>query len=372
MICVSISYKKADADVRGKFAFDMDMRKNISDRLSKLGASENVILCTCSRTEIYVCGDIGREEITALLSESADIADIKRYVMVFNENAAINHLFRVAGGIDSMVIGEDEILGQTRDAYKEATDRKTVSHELNMIFQAALACAKKIRTDTSLSGVPVSTATLAANEAAAFGENILMIGASGKIGLSTLKNLIAHKDLNIKVTARKHTPDVGEEKRDRITIVPYEERYRFIDDADCIISATSSPFYTLTYDKISESIRTEKPRLFIDLAVPRDIDESVSAMRNTTLMGIDHFEKLAKNNSEIKLSAKEKAEAIITDETEVLLKNMTMQKFLSAAGSIKKTLAEKGIEPLIYKLKSELDSEKFKAVIDVIADYGKG
>lgn len=371
MICVSINYKKADADIRGKFVFDRDKQIEISHSLSELGVSENVILCTCSRTEIYACGDITEEDIMSVLSQASGIADIKQCAMIFCKNAAVNHLFRVACGIDSMVMGEDEILGQTRDAYKEASERGSVSHELNMIFQSALACAKKIKNDTSLSGVPVSTATLAANEASAFGEKILIIGASGKIGLSTLKNLLAHKNVDVKVTSRKHIPDVGEKLREKITIVPYEERYKYIDGADCIISATSSPVYTLTYDKITESIISDKPRLFIDLAVPRDIDENISKEKNIRLLGIDHFEKLSKNNSEIKLSAREKAEAIIADETETLRKNMTMQKFLLSAEKAKKALEEKGLDTLVYKLKSELDAEKFEAVINVISDYGK-
>lgn len=371
MICVSINYKKADADVRGKFAFDKEKRGYISEKLRELGARENVILCTCSRTEIYACGDISEREILSVLSEVSGMDGIKQFAMIFCGNAAVNHLFRVACGMDSMVMGEDEILGQTRESYKEAAEEGAVGHELNMIFQSAIACAKKIKTNTSLSGVPVSTATLAANTAAKFGENILMIGASGKIGLSTLKNILAHKNVKVTVTARKHLPDAGEKYRDCYTIVPYEERYAYINDADCIISATSSPVYTLTYDKTAQSIVTVKPRLFIDLSVPKDIDENISSMEKTALLGIDHFEKLAENNSEIKQSAKEQAETIIAEDIECLRKNLTMKKYLPLSESVMTAYEKCGINGLIFKLKNELDAEKFEAAMKVISSFGK-
>lgn len=370
MVCVSINYKKADEIIRGKFAFDKDKRRELSGRLMSFGG-ECVILCTCSRTEVYACGGISAENIMEALAGAAGVGDIKQYAMIFCGNSAVNHLFRVACGIDSMVMGEDEILGQTREAYKEACDDHRALHELNMVFQAALACAKRIKTDTSLSGVPVSTATLAANEAAAHGEDILLIGASGKIGLSTMKNLLAHRNVRVTVTARKHIPDVGDRYGDRIKVVPYEDRYSYMDKADCIISATSCPVYTLTYERLRESIITSKPRLFIDLAVPHDIDERVIRIEKALLMGIDHFEGLAKSNNMIKLSAKEKAEAIIADEIDALRKNISVQRYLEAAEDIGASIHQKGFDRLIYRLKVELDADGFDAVINVMTDFGK-
>ncbi len=371
MICVSINYKKADERIRGLFAFDGNKRKQLSVLLTDSGAAENVILCTCSRTEIYACGNISAEQIMKKISELSGAAEIKQYVMIFVGNSAISHLFRVACGIDSMVMGEDEILGQTRNAYKEACDRGNVSNKLHMIFQAAIACAKKIKTDTSVSGIPVSAATLAANEAVHWGNDIFIIGASGKIGNSTLKNILSHKNARVTVTARKHIPDIGEKMRDRVKIVPYEDRYLYIDGADCVISATSCPVYTLTGDKLLHSIFSEKPRLFIDLAVPRDIDESISEMKNVRLLGIDCFKKIAEKNNDIKLSERDKAEAIIKAETETLRKGMAMQNFLSLSRNVKSKLDEKGIEPLMYKLKSELSADSFEEVAEIIGNFGK-
>ncbi len=372
MLCISVNYKKADSAVRGMLSFNEDMRRDISEKLSAAGADENIILCTCSRTEVYVCGNISEERVIEIMTEVSGAEDIRQYVMCFIGSSAVKHLFSVACGMDSMVIGEDEILGQTRDAFKEASDRGTVAYELNVIFQSALACAKKIKTDTSLSGVPVSTATLAANEAVRFGSEILLIGASGKIGSSTFKNILAHKNVRVTVTSRKHIPDIAEKYRDKVTVVPYGERYDYIDGADSIISATSSPVYTITYDRLMNSIHTEKKRLFIDLAVPRDIDERIDGAENIELIGIDRFEQLSRKNNEIKLSARDKAEAIISDELEALVKNMAMHRLMSSSAYIDRQLCANGIAPLMYKLKSGLNAEEFEKVINIITDTDSG
>lgn len=367
MICISINYKKADADIRGKFAFDEAAQDSIWKILREKNSDECVILCTCSRTEIYAEGNIAAGVILSVMSDLTQASDIKQYAMVFEGISAVNHLFKVCCGMDSMVLGEDEILGQTRMAYMSACEKGMTGHRLNMIFQAALACAKKIKTDTSLSGVPVSTATLAANEAVSMGSNILIVGASGKIGNSTLKNILSHRDTIVTVTARKHIPDINEMFRDRVNIIPYDRRYEYINDADCIISATSSPVYTFTYEKVRSGIIDEKNRLFIDLAVPKDIDESIAELKGCRLLNIDHFENMAENNSMIKLSAKDKAEAIITEDIGMLRKNMTMQKFLSCSEEIRQHISEKGI----FRLKAELDADSFEKVIKALSDNGK-
>lgn len=372
MVCVSINYKKADADIRGKFAYDHSAQEKLWTLLSANGASEGVILCTCSRTEVYACGNIDISRIISLMEQLSNVEDIKQYTLIFEGRNALNHLFRVSCGMDSMILGEDEILGQTKDAYRNACENGMAGHEINITFQAAIACAKKIKTDTALSGVPVSVSTLAANEAVRAGQNILMIGAAGKIGGSTLKNLLSHKNVNITVTARKHMPDIAKAQRERVNIIPYERRYSFTDSADCVISATSSPVYTLTFENLRGSIHTEKERLFIDLAVPRDIDEKIGSVKGIKLLDIDYFERLAENNSGIKLSAKEKAEAIIADETETLRKSIAMREYILSADKIGARLAERGIQPLIYRLKSELDAEDFERFVKVLTDFGKG
>lgn len=357
MNCISINYKNADEGIRSSFAFAEDIQKRISEKLS-----ESVILCTCNRTEIYFCGDINTG--LAVLSEFSGIAvdEIKKYSMVFMGRKAAMHLFRVACGIESMVIGEDEILGQTRNAYKNACEFGRTNSELNIYFQSALACAKKIKTETELSGVSVSTATLTSNVAVKSCENpkILVIGATGKIGQTVVKNLLSHKNVSVTVTLRHHSNELFLSHNPDIKVIEYMERYSFIDEFDCVISATSSPHYTVTYSELKKHIHTDKKRLFIDLSVPHDIDKRIEECENLQLIGIDYFENLAHENNIRKTDSIEIAKKFIDKEADTAEKNMLLQSFLAEHNP------NEDEKKLICKLKSELSAEQLLTVLKVM------
>lgn len=359
MNCISINYKNADEGIRSSFAFAEEIQKRISKKLS-----ECVILCTCNRTEIYFCGDINAG--IAVLSEFSGIAvdEIKKYAMVFMGRRAALHLFRVACGIESMVIGEDEILGQTRNAYKNACEFCRTNSELNIYFQSALACAKKIKTETELSGVSVSTATLTANVAAKFCENpkILVIGATGRIGQTIVKNLISHRNVSVTVTLRHHSKELFSSSNSEVSVIGYKERYSFIDEFDCVISATSSPHYTVTYSELRKHIHTDKKRLFIDLSVPHDIDKRIEECENIQIIGIDYFENLAHENNIRKTDSIEIAKKYIEKEADTAEKNLLVQSFLAEYNP---NADEK---KLICKLKSELSAEQLSAVLKVMKE----
>ena len=188
--------------------------------------------------------------------------DCQKQIFLFYDDKAISHLYNVVSGIDSMVIGEDEILGQIKRAYAFAQRCKTTGYELNTVFQAAIACAKRIKTETALSKTSVSMATLAANEVARLGENVsvMVIGATGKIGTSLVKNLVSHKNISIITTLRNHNNDLT--YRNDVSAVEYNDRYKYIDKVDCLISATSSPHYTITYYDLQKCLKENKNRFF--------------------------------------------------------------------------------------------------------------
>lgn len=375
MYCISVSYKKADIEIRKQLNFTEEECKTIaSELISNNIVTECVILCTCNRTEFYFCGEKGAERnIIGVIAAKGSVPEslLSKYVMLFSGDNAVAHLFKVASGIDSMVIGEDEILGQTRSAYLLAQNNNTVSYELNMIFQAALTCAKKIKTETSLSKTSVSVATLAANEAAKFSDkvNVLVIGASGKIGTTVLKNLVSHKNVSVTATLRKHNSQFKLISDMGIETVDYNDRYSCINNADCIISATSSPHYTITHYDLKKYLSEEKYRLFIDLAVPPDIDSSINSLDGVRLINIDYFENLAKENNAVKLSSISVAEQIITAEIDTLKKDMTFHYFLPMLDDIKKSLNERSLEEIIYRMKSETSSTVFSDFLDVLKTF---
>ena len=360
MKALGISYKNAPVSVREKFSLD---EKKCSEIRRGLGPA--VVLCTCNRTEIYfTSAAVG--DAAALLSGISGTDSIPEYLRTYEGESALRHLFRVACGIDSMILGEDEILRQVKSAYSEAAVNGSTDFELNTAFQAAMTCAKRIKTETALSKTPVSAATIAANEASKLGDsvNILMIGASGKIGSATLKNLLPHRNVHITQTARVHS--AGTVQYDGVRTVPYDRRYEEADSADCIISATASPHFTVTAGKLKAALRTEKPRLLIDLAVPPDIERTVTDIVGVRLIGIDDLGELARHNNELRMTAAEQAELIINEELDGLRKRLAFHRFMPELDTVREAASQLTFEELIYRLRDGLDGAQFEAVLDVM------
>jgi glutamyl-tRNA reductase len=369
LICISINYKTASIDVRKKLAFSDETKSKLLGEIVGESVSECVLLCTCNRTEIYARG--GREcyddAFSALCRYGGfDGEELAPHVMNFVGDGAVSHLFKTAAGLDSMVVGEDEILRQLKEAYAFSARLGAADGDFNMIFQAAFACAKKIKTDTALSKTSVSIATLAANEAANISAdmiNVLLIGATGKTGMTVLKNLASHK--NISVTAAVRSRGNGFESvknAPNVRTADYSSRQDFFDSADCIISATSAPHYTVTAQRLKQCIKTEKPRLIIDLAVPPDIDPAVKKTPLVRLIGIDYFEQLAKHNNALKADSARTAQDIIRDETDRLKKELLFRGFCAQMPRFDGMSASQ----LIYRLKSGLTSEEFCAVLKIL------
>lgn len=299
-----------------------------------------------------------------------EVSRLSKQIFLFYDDKAVSHLYNVVSGIDSMVIGEDEILGQIKRAYAFAQRCKTTGYELNIVFQAAIACAKRIKTETVLSKTSVSMATLAANEVARLGENVsvMVIGATGKIGTSLVKNLVSHKNISIITTLRNHNNDLT--YRNDVSAVEYNDRYKYINEVDCLISATSSPHYTITYYDLQKCLKENKNRLFIDLAVPPDIDREIEKISSIRLVDLDYFKTLAKENNSLKLSSIDEAKKIIEEEIEVLKKDMLFHSFLPYIDAVKMKLKEKSFEELLYKLREELSAEEFEKILNVYKTFG--
>ena len=366
-ICISINYKNCDEELRGHFAFPDNKKERLVRENEELYP---VMLCTCNRTELYYIGrDFDKEARgISILSELSGISEsvLKQKIMMFRGERAVVHLFRVACGIDSMVIGEDEILGQVKSAYAFSTERQKLSNSTNIIFQSAIAAAKKIKTETELSKSSVSTATLAAKIAAHIAPNprVMLIGATGKIGGAVLKNLLSYKNVTVLATARSHNGSLSiHSNNPSLSVVPYENRYDFLNECDCMISATSSPHFTIVADKLRGF--SDKKRLFIDLAVPRDIDPKIAEQSSVTLYGIDYFSELAKENNAKKLSGVEQANSIIEAEIDELKKRLLLQALMSGS-DVSKQLSGISAEELFYKLKNKMSSAAFSEVIEVV------
>lgn len=363
MFAISINYKNVKTASRERYAFDTKTALLFLQRLQKDGIEEAVYLNTCNRAEVYGSGDY--ETAVKVMAEfgGAEPYTLREDALIFEGKSAIRHLFRVTAGIESMVIGEDEVLGQMKGAYELSMEHGYTGFYLNKVFQAAITAAKKIKTDTELSKRSVSVATIAASKCHKFldgHKQILIIGASGDTGGKLVKNLISYHDSTIYATVRNsHVTDK------KITLVPYAERYHYIARADVIISCTKSPHYTVTYSKLKSEMPKEKPRLFVDLAVPRDIDEDVLRLAQSELITINEIEALAKENNEIKKAEIVAAEEIIEEAVDELLKTLYFHEFLSefeAAEHEHKAVFSK----FIYRYRDVATAEEFMSFLNVL------
>ena len=237
-----------------------------------------------------------------------DPEELKEQTFVFDGDRAANHLFHVTAGFDSMVLGEDEILRQIKTAYLFSKDNGYTDYELNTIFQGAICCAKKIKTKTRLSKTSTSIASLAATRIHNYKrgkKKVMIIGATGDTGNKVMLNLLSYGDCQIYTT--KHISHIN---NTNVEIIPYADRYDYIGNMDVVVSATKSPHYTVTSGKLKNSCG-EKKHLFIDLAVPRDIDEDITNISGNQLIAIDDFEAIASENNRLKSKEKQNGEAII-------------------------------------------------------------
>ena len=389
ILLLSLSFRNTPQKIREYFAFGNEDKKRLLKSLcSEELIDEAVVLITCNRTEIYVSSgnDKSTSSIINIILEKCEdiiginIDNIRDYLLFYTGKSAVSHLYKVSAGLDSMLIGEDQILGQVKDAIEFARECDTAHLYLNTLFRDAVTEAKKIKTETMISKSGVSTTTLALRAAkdvlnSFSGKNILIIGASGKIGDIVLKNALSYDFEQIYVTRRRHNIDMSPNAMDRVSIIEYNDRYDYIKNADVIVSATSGPHFTLTKEHIQENIVLGSKKVFIDLAVPCDIDERVSNLDNIYYYNMDDMKKFADENNEKKKISIEKANAMTDEGVEKFLKWALFQEnlkvFSDATENLEKEMArigeKKTLEHLFYKIRDNGSLEALQSIIDVLS-----
>ena len=389
---LSISHKTAPLAIRELFAYTLDQQAELLRALcTDAKAAESVVISTCNRTEIYTYYKKEEQQqklfsrLQRVVLEKAGalkVDHITDYLRFYQGEKAARHLFLVAAGLDSMVVGEDQILGQVKKAYEQAREAGTTGKYLNTLFRYAVTCAKRIKTDTELSKTSVSTATLAikaAEEALGglTGKRIMVIGGTGEIGGIVLKNLYSMKGIHIYSTIRNITLSHDAHlKSESNQVIDYKERYSYVDEMDVVISATSSPHYTLTYHKLRDRIHTEKPRVFVDLAVPVDIEEAVTEIPRTFLYNMDDMEALARANNQAKKQAAKEAGEILKEYEEEFMCWMIFQQSMPQIEKTKEwMLAEaekkgfsKAIDKLFYRLREQASPDELEAIFRCLGE----
>lgn len=387
---LSVSYKTTPIEIRSLFAFNEEQQERILEGLcSHESIEEAVVLSTCNRMEVYCYSNDGAdaskvfEQMLDTVAETAgagQVENLRDYILLYQDHKAMHHLFRVAAGLDSMVIGEDQILGQVKHAHEFSHARNRCSTYLNTLFRYAVTCSKKIKTDTVLSKTSISTATLAIKAAehelgSLQDKKMMIIGASGKIGGIVLKNAACIKGLSIYVTSRNHLPGMTGGGHISYEVISYDERYSYMDDMDIIISATASPHYTVTKNHFEKCMETDKKRVFVDLAVPMDIEKAVGELKDVRYFNIEDMKELARQNNEKKQADIKAADKILDEYEDQFSRWLLFQTHRFQMDRLKcdmmEDAGEKGIDTainhLFYKIRENGSLSEVEAFMSVIS-----
>jgi glutamyl-tRNA reductase len=329
LILVGCNHRSAPVAFREQLAFRSDELPGALDRLrGGDGVEEAVIVSTCNRVEVLVRGDhsprLGVETIKQFLCEERglDADQLDRHVYHFTGLDAVRHLFRVAAGLDSMILGEPQILGQVKQAYLAAKSADATGTVLERLMQNCLGAAKRIRAETGISRNAVSVAFAAVNLARQIfgdlqGKRVLLIG-SGKMTQLVARHLVANGVSDVAVTSRtyNHAVQLAEECGGRA--VHWEDGLGRLSEVDIVVSCTASPRTILGRKEVAAARRMRRGEslFIIDIAVPRDVDPEVNQLDNVYLYDIDGLQSIVDANVKERERAAEQAKQSIEQEVE--------------------------------------------------------
>jgi len=325
ILVIGVNHKTAPVSIREKVSFGPEHLPGALSAAQQV-VQEAIILSTCNRTEIYAA-NTGPQETGELAQWLATwhklpAAQLEPYLYVYQQDQAVKHALRVACGLDSLVLGEPQILGQLKTALQTASHANTTGNQLNRLMQHAFSTAKKVRTQTSIGANPVSVAFAAVSLAKQIFSKLekqtaLLIGAGETIELVG-KHLAANKIGNILIAnrsidkAHKLAQELGGKG------IGLHEIGDHLPQADIVISSTASPVPILGKGTVERAlkIRKHRPMFMVDIAVPRDIEPEVAELDDVYLYTVDDLQSVIEENLQSRRAAAEQAERMVTEEVE--------------------------------------------------------
>ena len=343
---VGLSHKTAPVEIRERLAFSNDaLRSALTSLVDRRRVNEAMILSTCNRVEVVAESPDDRL-IRDFLCEFHQIPhdSVSTHLYSYRNVEAIRHVFRVTASLDSMVIGEPQILGQVKEAFRIAMDAGTVGMHLSALMNRAFAVAKKVRSETGISQSAVSVSYAAVELARKIfgdlsGKTVMIIGAS-KMGELAAKHLRRAGASSVLVTNRTFERAVELAKVFEGAAVPFEHFTDHMTGADIVITSTGAPHFIIGRNLAEQVIhrRKNKPIFFIDIAVPRDIDPAVNQIDNAFLYDIDDLQQVIDANLKERFKEAMRAEQIVDDEVEAFCLKMQTRDVVPTIVQLRESL----------------------------------
>ncbi|WP_324067356.1 MAG: glutamyl-tRNA reductase [Flavobacterium sp.] len=337
---IGLSYKKADAAMRGKFSLDDKAKLNLLHQAKAEGLESLIVTSTCNRTEIYGFAQHPFQLIKLLCENSqGTVEDFQKVAFVFKNKEAISHMFRVGTGLDSQILGDFEIISQLKNAFVQSKELNLANAFLERLVNAVIQASKKIKTDTEISSGATSVSFASVqyifkNVEDIASKNILLFG-TGKIGRNTCENLVKHSK-HEHITLINRTKDKAEKiaKKLNVIVKEYSDLQLEIQKADVLVVATGA--LNPTVDKAILNLK--KPLLILDLSIPKNVNENVKDIKDVTLVHMDELSQMTDETLENRKKHIPAAETIIETIKDEFIAWTKQRKFAPTIHALKAKL----------------------------------
>lgn len=366
---LGVNYKNTPLTIRDKIAFTDGMKLEFFQKAEAVGVEQCMVLSTCNRSEVYYIYEKEEQkaQIQQIYTKMFSDVELTPSLVWLSGEEAMAYLFRIAAGLESLVLGEDQILGQVKEALDDSRTMGYSGKELNRIVRDAITCAKRIKTELKISEKPLSVSSVGIRTLEKVckiaGKRILVIG-SGKTAVLALKYIYEYPVGSVIACSRtyEHARRLREEFPE-ITIISYEERYQVMAQCDIVISATRSPHLVVRREQFSPV----QKMAFLDLAAPRDIDTAFAEEDLITLIDLDTLQEIVSENQRKREELVEKSKGWIEQGVRETAVWMVQSRMDDTIGSLQQrcgVIVEDSFEYLNRKM--ELSSREQKIVKKVL------
>lgn len=337
---VGLSYKKADAEMRGKFSLDEQAKTNLLHQAKAEGIDSLIVTSTCNRTEIYGFAQHPFQLIKLLCENSqGTVEDFQKVAFVYKNSEAINHMFRVGTGLDSQILGDFEIISQLKIAFVKSKELELANAFLERLVNAVIQASKKIKNETEISSGATSVSFASVqyifkNVEDIASKNILLFG-TGKIGRNTCENLVKHTK-HEQITLINRTKEKAERLARKLNVIvkDYTDLQIELQKADVVVVATGAQ--NPTVDKAILNLK--KPLLILDLSIPKNVNENVKDIEGVTLVHMDELSQITDETLENRKKHIPAAEAIIEEIKDEFMAWTKQRKFAPTIHALKAKL----------------------------------